>query len=335
MNVKILTAESFQEIGGKVFFGKNEGTIPMTGELNPDIVALALSKILGVPYVPMESDYENSAKSAVASMAPSRELAFCPGCPHRASFWSIHKALQMDNRDGFVCGDIGCYGLGFLPTGFSTVKIGHAMGSGLGLASGFGKLGGFGMDQPVIALSGDSTFFHAVLPALVNAIHQESDVLLIVLDNSGTAMTGFQPHPGLPVDAMGGKAPSVDIGKVCEAMGAKVEIRDPFDLEDTRTTINRLLEDKGAKVLILRQICALSPEKKGKKRFDMRVDESRCIGEQCSCNRLCTRIFRCPGLIWDTINKKSRIDDAICVRCGVCADVCSHKAIIREETARS
>jgi indolepyruvate ferredoxin oxidoreductase alpha subunit len=330
-SVKVLAAELVGEIGAKIFYGKNDGTIPMNGELNPDRVAAALSKIMGIPYTPMEPEYEKSAQRAAWLMAPGRELTFCPGCPHRASFWSIHKALQLDNRQGFVCGDIGCYSLGYLPAGFSTVKIAHAMGSGLGLASGFGKLGVFGMDQPAVAVCGDSTFFHAVLPALVNAIHHESDVTLVVLDNSGTAMTGFQPHPGLPVNAMGGTAPSIDIAKVCEAMGAKVLIRDPFDLEETRTTLNSLLEEKGVKVLILRQICALSPEKKGKKRFTMRIDEKRCIGEECSCNRLCTRIFRCPGLIWDKGKKTSRIDEVICAGCGVCTDICPHAAIIREE----
>jgi indolepyruvate ferredoxin oxidoreductase, alpha subunit len=330
-SVKILAAELVGEIGAKTFYGKNDGTIPMTGELNPDLVSMGLSKILGVPYAPMDPEYEKDAQRAAWFMAPGRELTFCPGCPHRASFWSIHKALQLDNRKGFVCGDIGCYSLGVLPAGFSTIKTVHAMGSGIGLASGFGKLGMFGMDQPALAVCGDSTFFHAVLPALVNAIHHEANVTLAVLDNSGTAMTGFQSHPGLPVNAMGEEAPKLDIARICEAMGAKVETADPFDLEKTRVTINRLLEEKGTKVLILRQSCALSPEKKGKKQFDMRVDETRCVGEECSCNRLCTRIFRCPGLVWDKGKKKAHIDEVICAGCGVCADVCTHGAIVREQ----
>lgn len=330
-SVKILAAEQAAEIGIKTFYGKNDGTIPMIGELNPDLVAAGLSKIMGVPYLSMDGAYEKEAQEAAGALAPGRELNFCPGCPHRASFWSIHKALQLDNRQGFVCGDIGCYSLGALPAGFQSVKIAHAMGSGLGLACGFGKLEDFGMDQPTIAVCGDSTFFHAVLPALVNAIHHEADTLLIVLDNSGTAMTGFQPHPGLPINALGRKAPSVDIAGVCGAMGAKVVIRDPFKLEETRTTINALLEQEGVKVLILRQICALSPEKKGKEGYRMQIDESRCLGDACGCNHLCTRIFRCPGLIWDKGTKKSRIDEVICVGCGVCADICPDGAIMREE----
>ena len=124
----------------------------------------------------------------------------------------------MDNRKGFVCGDIGCYSMALLPTGFSTVKLHHAMGSGTGVASGFGKLGMFGMDQPVVAACGDSTFFHAVLPALVNAVHNQSDITLVVLDNSGTAMTGFQPHPGLRVDAAGNEVPSIDVARVLQTV---------------------------------------------------------------------------------------------------------------------
>lgn len=330
-SVKILAAEQVAEIGIKTFYGKNEGTIPMIGELNPDVVAAGLSKIMGVPYTAMDGEYAKEAQEAAGALAPERDLTFCPGCPHRASFWSIHKALQLDNRKGFVCGDIGCYSLGARPAGFSTVKIAHAMGSGLGLACGFGQLEAFGMDQPTLTVCGDSTFFHAALPALVNAVHHEAKTTLVILDNSGTAMTGFQPHPGLPINALGQVAPQVDIAKVCEAMGAKVVIRDPFDLEETGATINALLEEEGVKVLILRQICALSPEKKGKKGYTMRIDESKCLGEECGCNRLCTRVFRCPGLIWDKGKNKSRIDEVICAGCGVCADICTSGAIRREE----
>jgi len=333
-NVKILALEHAKEIGLKSFFGKNDGSLPRVGELNADLVISALSKILGIKYEARSSAYEKEVRRAAALKIPERERAFCPGCPHRASFLSIRQALQMDNRKGFVCGDIGCYASARFACGFKVNKTLHAMGSGAGIASGFGKLGQFGMDQPSLAVCGDSTFFHAVLPALVNAVHHQSNMTLVVLDNSGTAMTGFQPHPGLAINAMGEKVPSIDIAKVCEAVGAKVEIRDPFDLTETQKTLNRLMEDQeGVKVLILRQICALSPEKKGKKKYEMRVDESLCLGERCGCNRLCTRIFRCPGLVYDQEKKKARIDDVICVGCGVCSLICPTDAIKREAKA--
>ena len=85
--------------------------------------------------------------------------------------------------------------------------------------------------------------------------------------------------------------------------------------------------------MILRQACALSPEKKGKRLFDMAVDEAACLAEDCGCNRLCTRIFGCPGLIWDPETKKTRIDEVICVGCGVCASICPTGAISKKEVA--
>jgi indolepyruvate ferredoxin oxidoreductase alpha subunit len=333
-NVKILVAEMAPEIGIKTFYGKNDGVIPMVGELNPDLVVGALAQILGIDYKAIPDGYMNKAEGAGISETPSRELTFCPGCPHRASFWSIHNALQLDGRKGFVCGDIGCYSLAMLPCGFSTLKTLHAMGSGGGIASGFGKLGQFGFDQPVLAVCGDSTFFHAEIPALINAAHHNSDFTLVVLDNSGTAMTGFQPHPGLNVDALGDDVTSVDIAEICRAMGARVEIRDPFDLEETQKTLNQLIQDKGGlKILILRQICALSPEKKARKKYEMTIDEEKCLGENCGCNKVCTRIFRCPGLVWDKDKNVTKIDDVLCTGCGVCADICPAGAIERKEAA--
>jgi indolepyruvate ferredoxin oxidoreductase alpha subunit len=207
------------------------------------------------------------------------------------------------------------------------------MGSGTGLASGFGRQGQFGLDQPIFTVCGDSTFYHAVMPALVNTIHNKADITLVVLDNSGTAMTGFQAHPGLKVNALGEDVPAVDIPEICSAMGAKVKICDPFDLEETQETLLDMIEEEGVKVVVLRQICALSPEKKGAKAYKMAVNEAVCLGENCGCNRLCTRIFKCPGLIWDEKRKVAMIDEVICAGCGVCASICPSGAIERKEAA--
>jgi indolepyruvate ferredoxin oxidoreductase alpha subunit len=331
-NIKALAAERSQQIGNKRFFGRKDGTLPSVNEVDPDLVAGALAKILDRKQEVVAPTYTRRAEEIAASGAPTRELTFCPGCPHRASFWTIHTALAMDNRKGFVCGDIGCYTMGIAPTGFNTLKTVHAMGSGVGLASGFGKLARFGMHQPVMAMCGDSTFYHAVMPALVNAVHSGSDITLVVVDNSGTAMTGFQPHPGLSVDATGNAVPSINIPDVCRAFGASVAIEDPFDVVQTRDTLLDLLADEGGvKVLVLRQTCALSPEKKQRRRYEMSIDESACLGAACGCNRLCTRVFKCPGLIWDESQDKTRIDDVICVGCGVCGSVCPTGAIQARE----
>jgi indolepyruvate ferredoxin oxidoreductase alpha subunit len=332
-NIKIIAAEFAARVGPKTFFGKREGYIPQVGEMNSDRVVSALSKILSLEYEAVPESYSQRALELSNSGAPVRDLIFCAGCPHRASFWTIHNTLQMDGRQGFVCGDIGCYSLAMLPTGFNTLKTLHAMGSGIGLASGFGKLAQFGMQQPVVAVVGDSTFFHAALPALINAIHHQSDITLVVLDNSGTAMTGFQSHPGLGVDATGNQAPAIDVVKVCQAMGATVRVSDPFEPEKTQQTLFELFEIKGLKVLVLKQMCALSPEKKAKKMFEVSVDETVCIGQACGCNQLCTRIFKCPGLNWDKEKQVSKIDEFICVGCGMCASICPSGAIRKKEVA--
>ena len=331
-NIKVLVAELGERVGHIRFHGKKDGSLPSVHELNPDLVAKALSHILDVPVPSPPEEYTRGIQEVTAMGVPPRMTTFCPGCPHRASYWSIHNALIMDDRKGFVCGDIGCYAMGMYPAGFETLKTLHAMGSGTGLASGFGKLGPFGLKQPVLSVCGDSTFFHAVMPALANAIHHQSDIILVVLDNSGTAMTGFQSHPGLALDVMGKACQAIDIGAVCRGMGADVKVCDPFDLDRTRATLLDMLEHReGVQVLILKQICALSPEKKAKRLFDMSLNPEICLGDTCGCNRLCTRSFRCPGLVWDKKEKKARIDEVMCAGCGVCASICPSGAISKKE----
>jgi indolepyruvate ferredoxin oxidoreductase alpha subunit len=326
-NVKALCAETASRVGIKRFFGRRESVLPPVNELNPDLVIAGLARIMDFEYRTVDPAYRERVDLAM-QQTPPRELTFCPGCPHRASYWLLNEALTLDNRQGFVCGDIGCYTLGAAECGFKTVKLSMAMGSGMGMASGFGKLGHFGFDQPAMAICGDSTFFHAVMPALVNAIHNQSDTILVVVDNSGTAMTGFQPHPGTPIGADQQALPALNIADICRAMGARVEISDPFDMAQTRGLLQDLMVDcGGVRVLILRQACALSPTKKGRKSFEMTVDPARCLAEQCGCNRLCTRVFKCPGLKIDQESQKTSIDEVICSGCGVCAAICPSGAI--------
>ncbi len=242
-NIKELFAQHCLTLGLKRFFGKADRTMPATGELNPDIVTQIIQTLLQVSYESRPAEYTDRAKEAVRQLVPGRDIGFCAGCPHRATYWAIKNALALDGRKGILLGDIGCYSLGMGASGFFQMKTLHAMGSGTGLACGLGQLGRFGLEQPVVTVCGDSTFYHAVMPALANARYNGADFLLLLLDNSGTAMTGFQPHPGTGKTATGAEAPILDLKTICQALGAQVEEADPFQVQETTEILLRLLQE--------------------------------------------------------------------------------------------
>lgn len=313
------------------FYGRNSGPMNPYGELNPDIVTNAIVKILDVPYPGREAPYKIRFQEVLEKFAPPRGQQFCAGCPHRATFWAVKDARKLDGRDSVVTGDIGCYSMSLFPSGYSQNKTMHAMGAGMGIACGLGKLDSFGFDQPVLTVCGDSSFFHAVIPGLVNAVHNQADLILLVLDNFGTAMTGFQPHPGTMEGAMGESAVEVDIEALCQALNIQVEVTDPYDLKGTTEKLITMLRQGGRpRVLIARRECALNRARREKPLYKVHVDSRRCIGDSCGCNRYCTRVYRCPGLAWDRETEKAKIDEAICSGCGVCVDICPQSAIVRE-----
>jgi len=329
--IKEISASLPPERRNNVFYGKHTHHITSFGELTPDMVIKAITAVLDIKYIPYTAEYSKILEEIPKNYIMERMLTFCPGCPHRASYWAMKNALRMDGRDGFVTGDIGCYSMGLGPAGFFQNRTQHSMGGGAGVATGFGQLWRFGFDQPVMAVCGDSTFFHSVMPALVNGVHNKSNFILVVLDNGATAMTGFQPHPGSELTAIGEEAEQISIEKVCSAIGARVEICDPFNLKATTATLLNLLEDKdGVRVAIMRRTCELVRGKREEKPYKMTVIAEKCLGEECGCNRICNRVFRCPALVWDAKAGKNHIDEVLCSGCGVCADICPRGAIVKE-----
>ncbi len=329
--VKKTAFESTKLAKGLEVYGKDSGHLPKIGELRPDLVLKALATLFEIEYISKEIDYNQKAGDVAAKLLIDRGVTWCAGCPHRASFWSIKKALQKDGRDGFLTGDIGCYTLDVFPAGDKLTKALHAMGSGAGLATGFGHLNQFGSEQPVIAVCGDSTFYHASIPALLNAIHNKSNMVMVVLDNNATAMTGFQSHPGTTFDAVGNAAPAIDLAQLCQSLGCKVVITDPFDIKGTTDKLRQLLKEDGVKVMVMRRKCELVRMREERKYpYKVWVDTEKCRGEDCG---FCTKTFKCPALPWDVETGKVQISKAVCSACGVCVDICPFGAIVREEIA--
>lgn len=331
-NVKTLLADYIgSELEVIKFFGKASGHVrskfgPALGEIDPDIAIQALAEITGIEYQPVDAEYAQKTQKFLSEYTSDRDLAFCAGCPHRASYWVMKNALALDGRGGFVLGDIGCYGMGAGRSGWFLNRTLHCMGSGAGVACGLGNLGKFDFDQPVIAVMGDSTFFHASLPALVNARYNGAKFTSVILDNSATAMTGFQPHPGIGVNALGNPATQVEIEEVCRGLGFHVEICDPFEVDTAVEALHDLMQRDESCVLILRRTCALVASRQ-KEKDKVTINPEKCLGDECGCARFCTRVFGCPALIWDENNQCATIDEVICTGCGVCAYLCPEGAI--------
>lgn len=327
-NVMALAAQHITELYPIQFYGQKSGHVagpkgPGLGEMDPDIVKQSIARVLG-----LESK-ERAIKLNVnleMPATPGREMAFCAGCPHRASFWAMKSAVALDGHNGVILGDIGCYSLALMRTGWTLPQTMHAMGSSAGVANGLGKLDKFGFKQPVIAVVGDSTFYHSTIPALVNARYTRANFLLVVLDNETTAMTGHQPHPGMSKNAMGEASEGLLIEDIVKGLDLPVVIQDPYDVKGTTEVIFRLIQTAGTKVLVLRRACALVAAKVST-RPRVYVNQELCIGDDCGCNRFCSSTFTCPATIWDLKKGKAMIDEVVCNRCQVCVSLCPQGAI--------
>jgi indolepyruvate ferredoxin oxidoreductase alpha subunit len=305
------------------FYGKQNGYIPSYGELDTDVVLESLSRILEIK---SDESKEHAIIEDAEKLLISRPLTFCVGCTHRNVYWAIRKLRRRLKDKLVVAGDIGCYSLGvFYDEAMNTMQ---AMGSGIGTATGLGQLGRFGFDKKVIAVAGDSTFFHACIPGLINARHKNADLTFLILDNSTTAMTGFQTHPGFtgPED----KYTTVSIKKIVEAIGPDVfEEIDATDIDSTLETLHRVVNTLGLKVLLVNSICRLDKQNKDEDLGPtVYIDDIVCIGEKC---KICVAEFACPALEWNNEKNVANVIEHACIRCGACIMICPQSAIRREK----
>jgi len=214
------------------------------------------------------------------------------------------------------------------------------MGSGMGNVSGFSRLSSFGFDQPTVAVVGDSTFFHAGLPALINAKFNDATALFVILDNAVTAMTGFQENPASPFTRSGQEKSPVCAEDLVRSLGVKTTVLDPVeDVQKAIEVIYKDLQEDGVKVIVFRRVCATYESKSlDSDRFvKARVDPEKCIGESCGCNRFCSRIVSCPGIQYDREKQKAYIQEDACNGCGLCVQLCPQEALslvtIQEEVS--
>ncbi|MBN2002098.1 MAG: 4Fe-4S binding protein [Anaerolineae bacterium] len=318
--------EQLKAAGIPVAHGKD--LFPICGELKLDIVRAGCES-LNQRIMNHESRNDFSSPtpySLLPTLSPTQNLlvpprppALCPGCPHRAFFYTLAR----NKRKAFLAGDIGCYSMGVLSP-FEAMDALISMGAGIGMAHGFKQAGG---QEAAVAVIGDSTFFHAGMSPLASAVYNRANIVVAILDNRITAMTGQQHHPGTGVMLQGTQGREIDIAPVVKALGVTfLEEVNAWDVEQMNKTLRAAMKHTdGPAVLLVRGACVFTPHFHLQPR--MTVDPEKCVA--------CGACFRvgCPAIvksdeIYATNNKaKSSIDPLLCTGCTVCRQVCPAEAI--------
>lgn len=283
--------------------GKITGDVARSGENLPDLVQKYVNAFMG---------WESNVSEAVKTPElPVRPPVLCAGCPHRASFYAVKKAMK--GKETIFAGDIGCYTLGnAMP--LDMVDTCLCMGAGLGIAQGVGRVK---PDMKCFAFVGDSTFFASAIPGVVNAVYNQADMTLVVLDNSTTAMTGHQPHPGTGHTMMGEFTDKIDIENILKGIGVETVVRmDPFKLDEAVDAVKKVADEPGVKAIIFEAPCAVlfKPETPYEVNLDKCVDCKMCIRE-----------IGCPGVVLK--DGHVAIDESLCNGCGLCSQICPCEAI--------
>jgi len=305
--------------------GRFSGHIPREGELTPNVIHGILAKFFRENGV---ADLDTSADDELAKLVqdlklPVRRPTLCAGCPERAAFWAIRRALPK----AIYTSDIGCYTLGLNLGAVDTVID---MGAGITLASGFYQA--YHQDKndiPIVATMGDSTFFHSGTSSLINAVYNNARFILVILDNEITAMTGMQPTPGIGITADGTEGRKIPLEELITGCGIRwLRTIDPYNVKELIDLLKEAhayvkSEEGGIAVIIARHPCLIKYQE------ELQIDRIKVeITEDCNGCRYCIDYFECPALNFDEANNRAEIDRKLCVDCGVCINVCAQGAIV-------
>jgi len=303
-----------EQVRGLGIFAEGKELFPRLGELTPDLVEEGLRRagILSPKARP---------RARISDLPPlfSRPPVLCAGCPHMGIMQALRE-LKIT-----VTGDIGCYTLAALPP-MQAIDTCIAMGSSIGNALGIEKALPGESTAKVAAVIGDSTFIHGGIPALLDVAYNKGRVMVILLDNRTTAMTGGQDHPGTGITLKGEQSHKLDLPRLCRALGIKrVREVDPYHLAQTRSVLREELDSPLPSVIITNRPCILL--ERGRKGQAYFVDAEVCIGCQ-----LCLQLG-CPALQWEPDGARGkgsvRIQALSCNACGLCAQICRREAIRR------
>jgi len=287
--------------------GKN--IFPIVDEFSPEVVRKAAHAAGLVDKPPFEHQLDKGA-------LPMRPPVLCAGCGHRDVFWVLRKMKLTVNSD------IGCYALGVMPPLTATDTIG-CMGASIGVAAGMRR---GGLETPNVAVIGDSTFFHAGMPPLANAIYNQTAFTTIVVDNRTTGMTGHQGNPASGMTLHRDMHPAIDIEAVVRGMGIdEVYTVESRDLDGFEDVVKKAVKSNKPAVVIAHTPCVFVTSHPR--------EAYKVVTEDCNGCTMCFRIG-CPAISKSEVldekykRPKAYIDPLQCVGCGLCYDVCAPQAIL-------
>ncbi len=290
--------------------GKSAELFSRLSEYDPAMVREKVAVCFGLDYIPVPK-MDVSDVPEIANRPPN----LCSGCSHRATFYAVQQAAK--GMDIICPNDIGCSTLGFMPP-LSTGDFVICMGSSVSTSCGFAQA----TDQKVISFIGDSTFFHSGITGLINAVFNNHNFTLVILENDITAMTGHQPHPGVDMERIGLSGYGrVNIEEMVRAMGVEhVSVIKPFKVKKSTDMIKEALEFKGVSVIIAQEPCILFARS-----IKLKTARPFEVTSKCTDHKECINGIACPSFFIE--EGRVKIDADTCVGCALCAQICPDNAI--------